>query len=207
MVKMADQKRALDTLEIIGGALCLNFANTVNSRLETEHDYLLTYPDLTGWAGRLTVFSGAQLAHLDAAADQDPRQANQVLREAVELRELLYRLFASTAHQTEPRREDLDAFVQWWGEAVAHGQLSRGKDGYTLEWSAAQDLKAPLWPIVHSAGNLLLSSELAQVKECPGCGWLFLDTSKNRSRRWCSMNTCGVSDKMRRYYRKSQQSR
>ena len=202
---MADQKRTLDTLEIIGGALCLNFANTLNSRLDTEHDYLRTYPDLTGWTARLGVLPPEQLARLGTLAAQDPHQAETALREAVDLRELLYRLFASAARQTESRREDLDAFILWWGEAVAHGQLSRRENGYTLDWSAAQDLKAPLWPVVHSAGELLLSRELAQVKECPGCGWLFLDTSKNRSRRWCSMNTCGVSDKMRRYYRKSQQ--
>jgi predicted RNA-binding Zn ribbon-like protein len=63
-------------------------------------------------------------------------------------------------------------------------------------------LDAVLWPIIHSAGELFLSDELGHVKECPGCGWLFLDTSKNQSRRWCSMNTCGVRDKMRRYHKR-----
>lgn len=203
---MTDQKRTLDALEIIGGALCLNFANTVNSRLETEHDYLRAYPDLTGWTARLGVLPAAQLSHLDELAQQDSQQAGQVLRQAVDLREMIYRLFASAARQTEPRREDLDVFVHGWGEAVAHGKISRGEHGYTLDWSAAQDLKAPLWPIIHSAGELLLSPKLALVKECPGCGWLFLDTSKNHSRRWCSMKTCGVSDKMQRYYRKTKQA-
>ena len=56
--------------------------------------------------------------------------------------------------------------------------------------------------IVASAQSLLSSKEVARVKECPNCGWLFLDTSKNQSRRWCSMNTCGVHDKMRRYHKK-----
>jgi predicted RNA-binding Zn ribbon-like protein len=47
---------------------------------------------------------------------------------------------------------------------------------------------------------LLTQGQLDRLGECPSCGWLFLDTSKNRRRRWCSMATCGSRDKARRYY-------
>jgi predicted RNA-binding Zn ribbon-like protein len=56
--------------------------------------------------------------------------------------------------------------------------------------------------IVEAAVALLVSDAMLRVKSCPTCGWLFLDVSKNRSRRWCSMNTCGAVAKARRYYRR-----
>jgi predicted RNA-binding Zn ribbon-like protein len=55
--------------------------------------------------------------------------------------------------------------------------------------------------IVEAAGALLVSDAVARVKSCPTCGWFFLDVSKNQSRRWCSMDTCGAVAKARRYYR------
>jgi predicted RNA-binding Zn ribbon-like protein len=120
------------------------------------------------------------------------------------LRELLYRLFSTTAKGTEPDQKDRQDFVTTYGEAISHSSLLKKNDHYTNVWKLGETLSALLWPIIHSAGELLLSSELNHVKECPGCGWLFLDTSKNQSRRWCSMNTCGARDKMRRYHRKKQ---
>jgi predicted RNA-binding Zn ribbon-like protein len=56
--------------------------------------------------------------------------------------------------------------------------------------------------IVEAAVALLVSDAMRRVKACPTCGWLFLDVSKNRSRRWCSMDTCGAVAKARRYYRR-----
>jgi predicted RNA-binding Zn ribbon-like protein len=56
--------------------------------------------------------------------------------------------------------------------------------------------------IVEAAVALLVSDAMQKVKSCPTCGWLFLDVSKNRSRRWCSMDTCGAVAKARRYYRR-----
>src|ERR671930_579256 len=63
-----------------------------------------------------------------------------------------------------------------------------------------------LAPVVWSAAELLTSGPLERVRECPGddtCGWLFLDTSRNGSRRWCDMRTCGNRAKARRYYRRA----
>jgi hypothetical protein len=56
-----------------------------------------------------------------------------------------------------------------------------------------------LWPIAHAALELLTDAELHRVKRCAGCPWLFLDHSKNTSRRWCAMNDCGTHAKVRRY--------
>ena len=53
--------------------------------------------------------------------------------------------------------------------------------------------------VARAAYDLLTGDHLARVKVCAGCHWLFLDRSKNGSRRWCSMEDCGTSAKMRRY--------
>ena len=79
----------METLEIVGGALCLDFANTVNSRLDTKHDYLVQYSDLVEWAHRVAVLSPAQLGQLLKRAKQDPKEANKAIDAALSIRELI----------------------------------------------------------------------------------------------------------------------
>ena len=197
---MTESKRTLEALEIVGGVLCLDFVNTINSRLSPEHDYLTIYSDLANWGGKIGVLSAGQNSLLLTQARRDVEMAENALKKAREFRELLYRLFSCLARQTEPKKEDMASFSKFYGEAISHSQLVRTDNYFTHTWQVDQTYQAILWPIAYSAGQILLSKELAQVKECPGCGWLFLDTSKNQSRRWCSMNTCGARDKMRRYH-------
>lgn len=204
---MTDTIRTLETLEIIGGAPCLDFANTINSRLDPEHDYLLQYSDLVDWVRKVGLLSPMQTSQLQKQAKQNPAEAENVLRSAHTLRELLYRLFSNAAKDSEPDKKDMGAFITSYGEAISHALLIRHEDHYTTTWKLDESLDAVLCPIIYSAGELLLSEELSQVKECPGCGWLFLDTSKNRSRRWCSMDTCGARDKMRRYHTKQRKKK
>jgi predicted RNA-binding Zn ribbon-like protein len=56
--------------------------------------------------------------------------------------------------------------------------------------------------IVEAALDVLLTADLSRVHRCPvaegGCGWLFLDQSRNGSRRWCRMADCGATAKARR---------
>ena len=199
---MADFIRTLETLEIVGGALCLDFVNTINSRVNPEHDYLIQYSDLVGWTKKVGILPPAQGDQLQKRAKQKIEDAKKTFEAAQTLRELLYRLFSNVAKGSEPNKKDMETFITAYGEAISHGQLLKKEDHYVPIWKVDEAFDAMLWPIIHSAGELLLSNELGQVKECPGCGWLFLDTSKNQSRRWCSMNTCGARDKMRRYHKR-----
>jgi predicted RNA-binding Zn ribbon-like protein len=199
---MTESNRTLETLELAGGVLCLDFVNTINSRLNSEHDYLLSYSDLVGWAQKVDILSPAQSAQLQKRAKQNTEEAKEALDTARKSRELIYRLLSNATKGSEPHKKDMETFVSVYGESISHGQLIRNDNHYTTTWKIDEALDAVLWPIVHSAGELLQSEELGHVKECPGCGWLFLDTSKNQSRRWCSMNTCGARDKMRRYHKR-----
>jgi predicted RNA-binding Zn ribbon-like protein len=199
---MTDSVRNLETLELVGGVLCLDFVNTINSRRNPEHDYLMQYSDLVEWATKRDILSSTQNNQLQKRARQNLHEAENALLAARTLRDLLYRLFSKVAVGSEPHKKDLDIFTVFYGESIARGQFVKRETHYGTSWSFAEALESVLWPVIHSAGELLLSQELDQVKECPGCGWLFLDTSKNQSRRWCSMNTCGARDKMRRYHKK-----
>ncbi|HSL42066.1 MAG TPA: CGNR zinc finger domain-containing protein [Anaerolineales bacterium] len=199
---MTETTRTLQMLELVGGALCLDFVNTINSRIHPEHDYLLGYFDLVGWANKVGILFPTQTSQLQKRARQNADEAQSALKAAHTLRDLLYRLFSKAAEGSEPDKKDMEIFVVFYGESISRSQLIRKETHYTTTWKMDEALEAVLWPIIHSAGELLLSEELGHLKECPGCGWLFLDTSKNQSRRWCSMNTCGARDKMRRYHRR-----
>jgi predicted RNA-binding Zn ribbon-like protein len=199
---MNEPKRTLEMLELVGGALCLDFANTVNSRREPEHDYLLTYSDVMDWAEKAEILSEQQVKSLKKRETSDAKKAERALEKGQNTREIIYRVFSTIANNSKPKEDDLTALTRLYEEAIANSQHVKMNNHYEITWKADETFDAFLWSIISSAENLLLSEELSRVKECPNCGWLFLDTSKNQSRRWCSMNTCGARDKMRRYHKR-----
>jgi predicted RNA-binding Zn ribbon-like protein len=199
---MSDAKRTLETLELVGGVLCLDFVNTVNSRHELEHDYFASYADLVDWFGKMEILSPAQARSLKQKAAQESSKADVIFGKTREMRENMYRVFSAIAGGSNPKEGDLNAIAQLYQDAIANGRLIRADGHFVFDWKPDKSLDGFLWLISASAQSLLSSKEVEQVKECPSCGWLFLDTSKNQSRRWCSMNTCGARDKMRRYHGK-----
>lgn len=199
---MTESTRTLKTLELVGGALCLDFVNTINSRVNPVHDYLTEYSDLVGWAKKVEILSPGQTCRLQKRAKQSTADAEAALGKSRMLRELLFRLFSNAARESRQRQQDIEKFLLEYGKTIAESHLQKKNNHYTLSWSVDKELDGLLNPIIHSGGELLLYGDLAHLKECPGCGWLFLDTSKNQSRRWCSMNTCGARDKMRRYHKR-----
>jgi len=83
-------------------------------------------------------------------------------------------------------------------EALRAARLQAGAV-FAWTWGEDRSLARPLWPVVHAAIHLLLAGPLDRVKQCGGCRYLFVDESRNRTRRWCSMEDCGTDEKMRRY--------
>lgn len=196
------------TFELSGGALCLDFANTWGDRERPEEDRLRSYPDLLAFALQAGTLTAAEAARLAGRAGREPGEAAAALARALELREALYRIFSAGAAGMAgggPEAADLERLNAALPEALSHLRLEpRGRE-LVWTWAAADDpLEAPLWPVVRSAAELLTSEEWRRVRECGGgaCTWLFLDHSRNRSRRWCSMETCGNRAKARRHYRR-----
>ncbi|MFM8368329.1 MAG: CGNR zinc finger domain-containing protein, partial [Chloroflexota bacterium] len=139
---------------------------------------------------------------LKQKASLESSKAEKILITTKDARETIFRVFSAIAEGTNPKEEDLSAIVELYQEAIGNGQLVKTDGLFIFKWEPHKSLDGILWQIVASAQSLLSSKEVARVKECPNCGWLFLDTSKNQSRRWCSMNTCGVHEKMRRYHKR-----
>lgn len=199
--------RTIATLDRVGNALPLDFANTVHSRFESDsREYLTSYADVLVWARDGGLLTAAQYRALRGVSDRHPRRAAAMYRRILELREVVYRLFLSIASGGAPRAGDVSLLNRWLGDVLAHRRVRGTGAGY--EWSWDDDelpLDRPVWPVVLAAAELMASDDRHRVKECPspdGCGWLFLDRSKNGSRRWCDMRQCGNIAKARRHYRK-----
>jgi predicted RNA-binding Zn ribbon-like protein len=148
-------------------------------------------------------------AGLQEAASRQPERARGVLARAIDLREALYRIFSAQAHASQPAAADIDLLNQELSAALGQARLLAVPQGFTWGWAGAGDaLEAPLWPVVRSAADLLTTPAwLERVGQCAderGCGWLFLDTSKNHSRRWCDIRDCGNRAKQRRHYQRQQ---
>lgn len=197
-------KARVETLRLLGGRLCLDFTNTMDPRLGNyPHDYLADYADLIDWGQYVGLLTEGEAVSLQREAADRPTEASMAFERAIALREAMYRVFSAVAHRTIPEITDLDTLKAAFVEAMTHAQLILTSHGFRWDWSEKKALDQMLWPIVHSAVELLTSEEVKKVKECPGvgdCGWLFLDTSKNGSRQWCSMDGCGSRAKMRRQY-------
>ena len=202
------QRRGLepDLPRLLGGWLCLDFANTIDDRAgERPVDYLTEFADLARWGRHVGELEPAQVHSLLAEAKRRPEAARAALARAVALREAIYRVFRAVAHGEPWTEADLETLRQAYLDALAKARLT--KVGGRVDWrwiDQEGDLDRVLWPVASSAIALLTGPDLDRVKQCPGptggCAWLFLDTSKNGSRRWCSMEGCGSQAKMRRRY-------
>ena len=96
----------------------------------------------------------------------------------------------------DARWHDLRSYIT---DAMAHSELVLDDHKYQLHWPVIMRLDSMLWPVAVAAVELLTSPQLSRVKKCAGCPWVFLDQSKNLSRRWCVMQGCGTHEKMVRY--------
>ena len=201
--------------DLSGGALCLDFANTLNDRPNPRpHEYLQSYPDLLAFARQAGALSAAQLARLVAASARQPAASAAALDRALALREAIYRIFLALADDAPVPPADLAALNHVLAEALARARIAEahGDEADGVERSAVRfawawadaplSLEMPLWPVARSAAELLTSSDLSALRVCASetCAWLFLDTSRNGSRRWCNMRTCGNRAKARRHH-------
>lgn len=193
----------------IGGALCLDFANTVSGSFKDRSRSRLTrYDELLSWSYAAASLEAADTAALLHLAEADPRRAANLLARALTLREALYRIFSALAAGGAATAADLEVLNRELHAAMKHLAVATQADGFAWRWSvAAEDLASPLWPVARSAADLLTGAELPLLRECGRCCWLFVDRSKNKRRRWCSMDVCGNRAKSERHYSRKTASR
>ena len=207
-------------LKRIGGRLALDFVNTVGGRDSQEsqarrsrsdytirEDKIESYTDLVAWSVHAGTLAENEARGLLRIAKSNPSAANSVFKTGISLRETLYRIFTSIIGGLSPNKDDVDVLNRELATARAHERLTQKEDRFV--WTrddGSKTLDSVLWPIVRSASELLTSDELLRVRQCGGesCGWLFLDTSRNRSRQWCDMRDCGNLSKVRRFRQRQQ---
>src|SRR5439155_1790394 len=203
---MAEPRITAADISLGGGVLCLDFVNSVEDRLaQVQADMLNSYADLLTWGEHAGLISKATRRRLLRRASQRPGQANAVLAQAIELREALYRILMARLQNEPTQAADLATLNNALARARAHERIEPRGGTFGWTWQTDdEDLDQVIWPIVRSAADLLLSERLSQVGICTNetCGWLFLDTSRNHSRRWCDMRGCGNRAKARRHYRR-----
>jgi predicted RNA-binding Zn ribbon-like protein len=194
--------------DLSGGALCLDFANTVSGRNEPggPRDHLSRHADLIAFFEQSKLLSSRQAAELRARAQRNKTIAQRVLSQAIALRERLFSVFSAIALGKSAEPDDLCRIEEAALDALKHRKLVPVNGGYRWEWdeNRPHDLDRILWPVAQSAADLLTSDDLSSVRECEAltCAWLFLDHSRNRSRRWCDMKVCGNRQKARRHYQR-----
>jgi len=187
--------------KLFGGRLCLDFANTVEPRAaEPVRDWLHGYSDLVRWARHAGALDDATAERLLALAAGRQAAAQASFAAAIALREATYRSFAAVAEGATPAAADLDHLQQAYAEAMRHARLLPAPASDQLGWTWEDGaLDRAWWPMARSAVELATGGPLERVKRCrPGCGFLFFDGSKNRIRRWCSMDECGGQAKAKR---------
>src|SRR5919112_4625228 len=190
-----------------GGVVCLDFVNTGGSRLtERTSEYLRSYEDLLDWSRQAGLLALEETEDLSRRAPLDPEGARQTLSRALALREAVYRMISKAIAGESQDESDLSTLNRELSISLSHLRVVPADGAYGWGWDRSGDegktpLDSPLWPVAQSAAELLTSERLGRVKLCAGegCGWIFLDESRNSSRRWCDSRDCGNRERVRRH--------
>jgi predicted RNA-binding Zn ribbon-like protein len=190
--------------ELSGGALCLDLSNTLTERgAATPRELLPGYRHLVAWSRQTGVLDGHQVARLQKRAERQPRRAAAALHRVHEAREALFGVFSSLTRGSRASQEHLALLNAELRAALAHRHIEADASrGFAWAWDRDSDpLHQVLWPVALSAAELLVGGERERVRECDAddCAWLFLDRSRNGSRRWCDIASCGNRAKARRH--------
>lgn len=195
-------------LALKSGHPILEFTNTVHNHA-SQHptETLFRYEDLLGWAKSVGIVRSEQTQTLTRKAASQPEEAAAVLATCLRLRESIYRIFMAKTEGKSPSGKDLGVLNSIVSRLTNGAQVVQQGDKFEWQWNLEKDsLDAPLRLIALSAVDLMTSENYKWVGQCAdedGCGWLFVDTSKNHSRRWCDINDCGNRAKQRRYQKRA----
>lgn len=203
---MLKEEKCEETPELERGNLCIDFVNTVDWRNSKtrKKEMLRDFSALILWSRKNGILEDKTVQILFKNALKQPNKAKQVYEKAIELRELLFRLFSSMETTGQASSHDLSIFNKFLADSMGKSCcLTPSDNGFVWSFCSGTDsMDLFLDPIIKSAADLLVSSELKRVKQCAddACGWLFMDKSRNNSRRWCSMKDCGNRAKAHRHY-------
>jgi len=193
-----------EVFRIVGGHPALDLVNTVSPRVAggaaDERDYIPDSGALLDWSRRIGLLDEGEAASVRAAWGIAPGVGEQALRATVEIREAAYTVLSRRDAAPEVAAA-LEVLTLRWSAAAARSVLVPGGAVAELVVGTSPALMIPD-RLVTAAVDLVRTVDLRQLRACPieegGCGWLFLDRSRNGSRRWCAMEDCGTRAKIRK---------
>lgn len=193
--------------KLIGGVACFDFTNTVSWR-ETEHphEWFNSFENFTKWAEITEILEKAQAKELlKTLQSSEEEEGERHLNRMIETREFLFDLFNHQIQEGVVRQYDLQQ-LSILGQVIHnHQRLARSGNSYQWAW---KDDVSPLdkiyYTVIGSALEVITRHDLSRIKKCPSCQWLYMDMSKNKSRRWCTMEDCGNRHKVNAFNRKKQ---
>jgi predicted RNA-binding Zn ribbon-like protein len=196
---------------LLGERLCLDFANSVESPLTEPEEFLTDVVALARWGQHVGLLDEPQVAIVQQAVAADHGYAERLYEDAMALRAGIQATFQSIAEEREIVQDGLAVIERAYVRGLQSCRLApqAGQAHWTWNWPDERNLSAAefvLWQVAQSAVEVLTDGDVSRVKRCE-CGWLFYDTSRNGSRRWCSMEGCGTQAKMRRFTAKRRATR
>jgi predicted RNA-binding Zn ribbon-like protein len=187
------------TYKLVGGQLSLDLINTVSWPGTTrEHDWFEPATNITQWAVEVGLIDDEARRSLEETQSQDPEGWSSGLTAVRTIRNSLRAAILPVARGESPDIQSIDRLNRFLVGSCARRRL----DSETLEWSwpVPTTLVELMAPVVWNAAEVLSNIDPHRLGHCPSCDWLFHDTTRNRSRRWCDMEDCGSRDKALRYY-------
>ncbi len=189
--------------------LAIDFANTLSWRGRPKPDEFL--PDCGSWiewSREHGLLTPDQAMRLRSLAAEQPDEATAAFHRAIEFREALYNLLSANCHGNQPPAKDRMLVQDVLNEAMGQLRLAGPHDGWRFELAVgACEWDSPLFGPALSAAQLLTGEYAGKLRSCERdeCRWLFLDHTKNHSRKWCDMKTCGNVVKARASYDQKKQ--
>jgi predicted RNA-binding Zn ribbon-like protein len=199
-------------LDLKSGHPILEFTNTVgNHASDHPGEHLFGYGDLLAWMGNIGLLQEEQVQVLKRKAAAQSEESTSAFARSLELRESIYRIFVAQTKGESPAQDDLEVLNSVLRNLTGGAQIGQESGKFAWQWNFdAMSLEAPLSIIALAAADLMTSENIKWVGQCAdedGCGWLFVDTSKNHSRRWCDINDCGNRAKQRRYLQRARRQK
>jgi predicted RNA-binding Zn ribbon-like protein len=195
------EEKGAKPFQLHAGHAALELVNTLDDRFTPHAKELLAgYRDLLRFSEQLQLLNPGEAGRLATHVTEE--EGRRVLAEVIELREALSSLFYGRIDGRRSSSQILEILRAHFRRAAGHRVLETEGQQWTWSWRGVEgDPEYPLWRLAHEAEELIVSPLAGLVKDCgvPTCRWLFLDTSKNHTRRWCSMQTCGNRMKARRF--------
>jgi predicted RNA-binding Zn ribbon-like protein len=195
--------------DLCGGHPALDLVNSLDNRFREDgpDEMLASYADLLRFLEESGLLSRQHVRALNETVA--PEAAAQALRSAHDLREATAAVLYSSVARKEPGQQDIAVLEKHFLDAARHRELQWGRAGFAWAWGRHESEPGlPVWILAESVSDILLSPDMARVRTCAAdtCRWLFLDTSKNHTRRWCNMKVCGNRMKARRFHERRDQT-